>query len=121
MSLRIGIGSGLGAPMAADDYWRWVELCETCGVDSIWHSDQLLRPSLEPLTMLAALAAATKRLRFGMNAVVVTLRDPLLLAKQCATIDHLAPGRLLPVFGVGDAADPAWAATRSRKLGEPFW
>ena len=36
-----------------------------------------------------------------MNAVTVTLRDPLVLAKQCATIDFLSGGRLLPVFGVG--------------------
>jgi probable F420-dependent oxidoreductase len=111
MSIRIGIGSGLGGPMPVGDYWRWVQLCERLGIDSIWHSDQLLRPSLEPMAMMAALAAATKTLRFGMNAVVIAHRDPLIIAKECATIDYLAPGRLLPVFGVGDAADPAWSAT----------
>jgi len=42
---------------------------------------------------------------------VIPHRDPLILAKECATIDFLAPGRLLPVFGVGDATDPAWSAT----------
>jgi len=111
MSIRIGVGSGLAAPARAEDYWRWVEVCEASGVDSIWHSDQLLRPSLEPMVMLAALAAATKRLRFGMNALVIAHRDPLIVAKECATIDYLAPGRFIPVFGVGDAADPVWAAT----------
>jgi len=111
MSIRIGIGAGLREPTEPDAYWRWVELCEARGIDSIWHSDQLLRPSLEPMVMLAALARATKTLRFGMNAVVISHRDPLVLAKECATIDYLAPGRFLPVFGVGDASDPAWAAT----------
>ena len=111
MSIRIGIGSGLGQAMDVGDYWRWVALCEAGGIDSLWHSDQLLRPSLEPMTMMAALAAATKRMRFGMNAVVVSHRDPLVIAKECATIDYLSPGRLLPVFGVGDAIDPAWKAT----------
>jgi probable F420-dependent oxidoreductase len=111
MSIRIGIGAGLNQALAVDQYWRWVELCESGGIDSLWHSDQLLRPSLEPMVMLAALAAATKRMRFGMNAIVIAHRDPLVLAKECATIDYLAPGRLLPVFGVGDASDPAWAAT----------
>jgi len=111
MSVRIGIGTGLGRPLAVEDYWRLVQFCEAHDIDSIWHSDQLLRPSLEPVVMLAALAAMTKTLRFGMNAVVVSYRDPLILAKECATIDYLAPGRLLPVFGVGDAADPAWKAT----------
>jgi probable F420-dependent oxidoreductase len=111
MSIRIGVGSGLGQPMPVEDYWRWVTLCEARGVDSIWHSDQLLRPSLEPMVMLSALAAATKTLRFGMNALVISHRDPLVVAKECATIDYLAPGRFIPVFGVGDASDPAWSAT----------
>ena len=111
MSIRIGMGLGLGEPPSPEAYWRWVARCEALGVDSLWHSDQLLRPSLEPLVMMAALAAATKTLRFGMNAMVISHRDPLVAAKQCATIDYLAPGRLLPVFGVGDAADRAWAAT----------
>jgi probable F420-dependent oxidoreductase len=111
MSIRIGMGAGLGAAMPAEAYWRWVELCETLGLDSIWHSDQLLRPGLEPMAMLAALAARTRTLRFGMNALVIAHRDPLVVAKACATIDHLAPGRLIPVFGVGDASDPAWKAT----------
>jgi probable F420-dependent oxidoreductase len=116
MSIRIGVGPGLGAPMALDDYWLWVALCERLGLDSLWHSDQLLRPSLEPMVMLAALAARTATLRFGMNAVVIAHRDPLVVAKEIATIDYLAPGRLLPVFGVGDASDPTWAATgRSSK------
>jgi probable F420-dependent oxidoreductase len=111
MSIRIGVGMGLGSPMPIDQYWRFVQMCETLAIDSIWHSDQLLRPSLEPIAMLAALATATKSLRFGMNAVVVSHRDPLIIAKECATIDYLAPGRLLPVFGIGDTADPVWKAT----------
>jgi probable F420-dependent oxidoreductase len=116
MSIRIGIGAGLNLPLVIDTYWRWVALCESSGIDSIWHSDQLLRPSVEPTIMLAALAVATKRLRFGMNAMVISHRDPLVIAKQCATIDYLSPGRLLPVFGVGDASDPTWEATgRSTK------
>jgi probable F420-dependent oxidoreductase len=111
MSIRIGMGAGLGGPAGPEDYWRWAELCERSGIDSIWHSDQLVRPGLEPMVMMAALAKATKTLRFGMNAVVISHRDPLVLAKECATIDYLAPGRLLPVFGVGEASDPAWTAT----------
>ena len=93
MSIRIGVGTGLGSPVKIEQYWQLVQMCEALGIDSIWHSDQLLRPSLEPIAMLAALAAATKRLRFGMNAIVVSHRDPLVIAKECATIDYLAPGR----------------------------
>ena len=60
---------------------------------------------------MAALAGATERLKFGMNAVVASLRDPLVLAKQCATIDWLSNGRLLPVFGVGSDDAPEFRAT----------
>ena len=111
MSIRIGISGGLTAPHSPDAYWKWVDLCEEAGIDSIWHSDQLLGPGVEPIAMLAALAARTQRLRFGTNALVVPYRDPIVVAKQFATIDFIAPGRLLPVFGVGTGFDPYWAAT----------
>jgi len=111
MSIRIGVGAGLGAPFSPGDYWRWVDYCEDSGIDSIWHSDQLLGPMVEPLVMLAALAARTRRMRFGTNALVVSFRDPLIVAKEFATIDYLGDGRLLPVFGVGRANDLYWAAT----------
>lgn len=111
MSIRIGIGSGIAIPPSPDAYWRWAELCDEVGIDSIWHSDQIAGQSTEPVAMLAALAGRTRRLRFGTNALVVPYRDPIVIAKQFATIDFLAPGRLLPVFGVGAASDSYWAAT----------
>ena len=60
---------------------------------------------------MAALAGRTQRVKFGMNVASVGLRDPLLLAKQCATIDVLSEGRLLPAFGIGAIRAPDWAAT----------
>ncbi|MET0544858.1 MAG: LLM class flavin-dependent oxidoreductase [Caulobacterales bacterium] len=117
MTIRIGVGPGLGGALSVDEYWRWLELCESSGIDSVWHSDQLIGPGLEPMAMMAALAARTKRMRFGTNAVVVSHRDPLVLAKECATIDFLSKGRLLPVFGVGNAADPVWAAVGASSKG----
>ncbi|MBW8754236.1 MAG: LLM class flavin-dependent oxidoreductase [Sphingomonadales bacterium] len=111
MSVRIGIGSGLGSPLSPQDYWAWIDYCEAAGVDSIWHSDQLLGATLEPLAMLAALAARTSRMRFGTNALVIPFREPLVVAKQLATIDFLSGGRVFPVVGVGNACDPYWTAT----------
>ncbi|HUJ76158.1 MAG TPA: LLM class flavin-dependent oxidoreductase, partial [bacterium] len=73
---------------------------------------------------LAALAGRTRRLKFGMNVVSLALRDPVLLAKQCATIDVLSEGRLLPGFGIGSPQGPEWAAlhldtaTRGRRTDE---
>jgi probable F420-dependent oxidoreductase len=111
MSVRIGIGSGLGSTLSPRDYWRWIDFCEEAGIDSIWHSDQLLGATLEPMAMLAALAGRTRRMRFGTNALVLPFREPLVVAKQLATIDYLSGGRVFPVLGVGNGFDPYWAAT----------
>jgi probable F420-dependent oxidoreductase len=101
---------GFESPRAFFDF---VEHCEVGGVDSLWQTDRLVGgdPTPEALTTLAAVAGATERIKFGMNAVVVPYRDPLVLAKQCATVDYLSNGRLLPVFGVGFERDPTWQAT----------
>lgn len=115
---RVGLGIATNPFSDASAFWRWVDLCEETGVDSLWQTDRQAssQPYLEAMSMMASLAGATDRMRFGMNAVVVSLRDPLLLAKQCATIDYLSGGRLLPVFGVGSESSPEWRATgRSAK------
>ena len=113
----MGIGIGLGIAefpfQGAEGFWRWVQICEAGGIDSIWQTDRLVsrQPFLECMSVMAALAGATTRLKFGMNVASVGLRDPLLLAKQCATIDFLSGGRILPAFGIGSRAAPDWAAT----------
>src|SRR5438477_496419 len=96
------------------------------GVDSIWQTDRIVsrQPFLESMTTMAALAGRTRRMRFGMNVVSLAFRDPVLLAKQCATIDVLSDGRLLPAFGIGSPLAPEWEAlgtetkTRGRKSDE---
>jgi len=120
VSVAIGLGL-MEFPFAgAADYWRWVDLCEAGGVDSLWQTDRLVsrQPILECMAAMAALAGRTRRLRFGMNVVSLALRDPVLLAKQCATIDVLSEGRLLPAFGIGSPLGPEWQAldidTRTR-------
>ncbi|MCX7363991.1 MAG: LLM class flavin-dependent oxidoreductase [Alphaproteobacteria bacterium] len=126
MSVAIGLGL-MEFPFAgAADYWRWVDLCESGGVDSLWQTDRLVSrtPILECMAVMAALAGRTRRMRFGMNVVSLALRDPVLLAKQCATIDVLSEGRLLPAFGIGSPVGPEWEAldidtkTRGRRTDE---
>ena len=119
MAVRIGIGL---ANLPFDDargFWRWVEQLERSGYDSFWQTDRLIsrEPMLESIASMAALAGATERLKFGMSVTVVTFRDPLVLAKQCATIDFLSGGRLLPAFGVGPAVAPEWRATGREPAG----
>ncbi len=114
----MGVGAGLTLAdfpfSSAEPFWQWVQLCEDGGIDSIWQTDRLVsaQPHLECMTVMAALAGATKRVKFGMNVACLGWREPLLLAKQCATIDLLSGGRLLPAFGVGSPKGPEWQALR---------
>ncbi len=112
MSVAIGLGLMDFPFKTGGDYWRWVDLCEQGGVDSLWQTDRLVsrQPILECMATMGALAGRTRRLRFGMNVVSLALRDPVLLAKQCATIDVLSEGRLLPAFGIGSPQGPEWQA-----------
>ncbi len=126
--MTVAVGLGLAEfPFAdAGGYWRWVDLCEAGGVDSLWQTDRVVsrEPILESMTAIAALAGRTRRVKFGMNVLSVGLRDPVLTAKQCATIDVLSGGRLLPAFGIGSPLAPEWKAlnidtkTRGRKTDE---
>ena len=126
MTISIGLGL-MDFPFATTaGFWRWVDLCEAGGVDSLWQTDRIVSrtPILESMTTMAALAGRTRRIKFGMNVVSLAFRDPVLLAKQCATIDVLSEGRLLPAFGVGSPLSPEWAAlgmdttTRGRRTDE---
>jgi probable F420-dependent oxidoreductase len=113
--MAVGVGLGLAdLPFScADAYWEWVDMAEDGGVDSMWQTDRLVSPIpiLECMSAMAAIAGRTRRMKFGMNVASLGLRDPLLTAKQCATIDFLSNGRLLPAFGVGSAVAPDWGAT----------
>jgi probable F420-dependent oxidoreductase len=113
VKVRIGLGLAQLPFESARAFWRFIDRCEASELDSLWQTDRLVSsvPQLEPMSAMAALAGATERLKFGMNVTVVSFRDPLVLAKECATIDFLSGGRLLPAFGVGPAIAPEWAAT----------
>lgn len=112
MTISAGVGIGNFPFEDGKGFWRWVDLCEAGGVDSIWQSDRLVGqdPNLECMSVMAGLAGATRRIKFGMNVASLGLRDPFLLAKQCASIDVLSGGRLLPAFAVGSAVGSDYAA-----------
>ena len=113
MSIRAGVGFANFPFKSAKAYLDFARFCDVSGIDSIWQTDRLQseEPFLEAMSALAVVAGTTQKIKFGMNAVVVGFRDPLVLAKQCATIDYLSGGRLLPVFGIGAPASPEWKAT----------
>lgn len=95
------------------------ERAEALGFDSIWVGDSLLaRPRHDPLTLLAAVAARTRKVELGTAVLLPALRNPVVLAQQVATLDRIAEGRV--ILGVGIASD--WPATRAefQAAGVPF-
>ena len=113
MSVRIGIGFGRFPFESMKTFRSWLDVCEDGGIDSLWQSDRILcrEPYHETLTLLSVVAGATERLKIGMNAVVLGFRDPVNFARQCASLDVLSEGRLLPVVGVGRGTSPDWHRT----------
>lgn len=126
MTISAGIGIANFPFADADAFWQWVDLCDAARVNSLWQSDRIIgtEPFLECMSVMAALAGRTKHVKFGMNVASLGLRDPVLTAKACATIDVLSNGRLLPAFGLGSARSRDYAATgtdtsgRGRRMNE---
>jgi probable F420-dependent oxidoreductase len=71
-------------------------------------------PILDPLAMLAFVAARTERLRIGTSVLIVPYRHPVLTARMVATIDHLSAGRV--IFGAGSG----WFDEEFAVLGADF-
>lgn len=109
---------------------------EALGYDSLWVSDHVVIPwriasrypynatgdfplppagdFLEPLTALALVAGVTERIALGTSVLVLPHRHPVLAAKMLATLDHLAPGRVICGAGVG------WMREEIELLGAPY-
>jgi alkanesulfonate monooxygenase SsuD/methylene tetrahydromethanopterin reductase-like flavin-dependent oxidoreductase (luciferase family) len=82
---------------------------EGLGFDSVWVGDSVLaKPRLEPISTLAAVASATDAVHLGTAVYLPTLRDPVHVAHQTATVDQLSGGRLS--LGIGVGIGPAVAA-----------
>ncbi|MCU1680994.1 MAG: monooxygenase [Amycolatopsis sp.] len=74
---------------------------ERLGYESVWVGDTLMRASLDPLTLLSALATATEQVILGTAALLAPLRDPILAANTISSIDLLSGGRLTLAVGSG--------------------
>jgi probable F420-dependent oxidoreductase len=105
MKYRIGVmpGPWPAGPDGPDFLWKLVALCEHTDIDSLWLSERLSAPLPvpEPMTTLAAVAARTRRLKFGPSVFVTPFRTPVIAAREIAMIDYLSGGRMLPAFGIG--------------------
>jgi probable F420-dependent oxidoreductase len=112
MKIRIGVGFAGWPFQDTQAFWDFVDLVEESGLDSIWLNDRIRNPTpaLEPITGLAMIAGRTRRIKFGMSVAVLPVRDPLVVAKEMATIDFLSDGRMLPAFGLGVPNEAEWLA-----------
>ena len=145
MRLRFGIGlptcrEGVAYPVGyvrPADFVRIAQRAEELGFDSLWSNDHLTTPHIlqqtldkppsfyEPLITFAAVAAVTRTIRLILSVVVLPEREPVLLAKQIATLDDLSGGRVTLGVGIGayreefEAVHPARAkANRGAILDE---
>jgi alkanesulfonate monooxygenase len=80
---------------------------EELGFESIWAWDHILLgvepnfPIHEALLILTAIAARTKRIKVGTGILVLPMRNPVIMAKELATLDHISNGRLVVGAAVG--------------------
>ena len=119
MEFGIGIptcreGLNHPAPFAnPEQIVEMAQLAERVGFDAVWGNDHMVPPAdaltrypkppnfYEALVSLSFVSRFTQRVRLGTGVIVLPFRDPVLLAKQAATLDQFAGGRLMLGVGLG--------------------
>src|SRR5712691_10146287 len=98
-------------------------VAEETGYDSVWCTDHILLPRnsntpyeriLDSITSLSYLCAVTSRVRLGISSLITAMRNPVIVAKQLATIDNLSDGRVLLATSAG------WNENEFSHLGSNF-
>lgn len=88
---------------AFDHAFELVDVAERFGMDAIWLAEHHFSPErsvlASPMVIASAIAARTQRLRIGLAVQVLPLTNPLRLAEEAATVDHISKGRF--DFGIG--------------------
>jgi probable F420-dependent oxidoreductase len=140
--VEVGVSIPHFGPLASAKFVTdFCRRAEDCGFDGLWAAEHLVVPeqmeseytlarrpavissdnlrrtmglNLETLTTLAVAAAVTERVRLGTSVAVLPLRNPVLNARQLATIDQYSGGRLMYGVGVG------WLKEEAEALGMPW-
>lgn len=105
--MKVGIGLPAAVPeVDATTIGDWAAEAERAGFASVGVIDRLVYDNLEPLTALAAAAAHTEHIELLTTVLTVGWRaNPVLLAKQMASVDLLSGGRLTAGLGLGGWPD----------------
>ncbi|MGD0392603.1 MAG: LLM class F420-dependent oxidoreductase [Acidimicrobiales bacterium] len=135
--MKFGVAfANIGSFVDPDEAVRLAQAAEAAGFESIWTVDHVVVPAgyqstypydpsgrlpsgegtvfPDPLIWLAYVAARTSTLRLGTGILIVPQRNPLVLAKELATLDHLSGGRMILGAGIG------WLEEEFTALGVPF-
>jgi probable F420-dependent oxidoreductase len=114
--MRLGVfGLNSSASYRPEDTIQLARLAEELGYDSVWAGEHVVLPNprvapapmeptdpiLDPLVHLAFVAAATDHVLLGTGIIILPQRNPLVLAKQVASLDVLSDGRVLLGLGAG--------------------
>ncbi|HEV3402083.1 MAG TPA: LLM class flavin-dependent oxidoreductase [Acidimicrobiales bacterium] len=113
--MDIGIGipntvAGATGPQLLD----WARRADAAGFSSLSTIGAVSYPGFEELTLFAAAAAVTERIRVLPNVIIAPARSTAELAKQAITVDHISGGRLTLGLGIG------WRATDYQLTGRDF-
>jgi probable F420-dependent oxidoreductase len=129
VALRFGLFSiNAYACTTPDAVMRVARAAEAAGFESLWGGEHVVLPDpqappspmaptdhiLDPIVALAYAAAVTTKARLGTGIIILPQRNPLVLAKQLASLDALSGGRLMAGLGVG------YLEAEFRALGAPF-
>ena len=123
-TVEFGINLNNREPLIAPDYDLGAlldlsELVEELGFDSVWVGDSLFsKPRYEAMTLLAAISQRTRRVRLGTACLVSSLRNPLYLALEWATLDAISGGRT--IFGPCMGNPEQGVRREFEALGLPF-
>lgn len=99
---NIGLAWVNPAPLTKpDNVINFAKKCEAMGCHSMWTIDRIAYDNLEPLTVLAAAAGATQKLRLGTSVLLGNLRHPSHVAKIISTLDFISNGRVTLGIGFG--------------------
>jgi probable F420-dependent oxidoreductase len=118
VKVRIGVslagsisgGSRSGGSDGAPSFAASVDELEQRGIDSLWLSELVYSPLVDPFIGMAYALSRTEKLKVGTGVAVLPGRSPILVAKQLASLALLAPKRVLPVFGLSPARPAERAA-----------